>query len=462
MEASERRHRALAETGAAALWRAEADGTILESRGWEVLTGQTSEELRGSGWLGAVHPDDIAPALATWRQAMAEKRPVDLEYRVKARSGTWLWHRARGVPILDEKARITEWFGVVENIHDRKTAEGAVAESEARLRAVVDTAPDAIVVMDEQSVVRSFNQGAERIFGYAAAEVVGRHIAMLMSGHLAARHNEGVSNYLRTGERRVIGVGAELEGLRKNGTVVPLEASIGAWHDATGAQFFTGVLRDITERRAAAERQSLLAREVDHRAKNALAVVQSVLRLTPADEPKAFVKAVEARVAALARAHSLLAEEGWIGASLRAIAQKELAAYAQVQEQGSAVLLDGPSLAISSVAVQPLAMVLHELATNAAKYGALSAEGGKVSVNWHPDQNLGLLYIGWTESDGPPVVAPSRRGFGSRLIEATVRGQLGGSVEWHWERAGLICNVELPLTRVAASPSTSRGQDPAS
>ncbi|MFC7739051.1 PAS domain S-box protein [Roseomonas sp. GCM10028921] len=455
MEASDRRLRSLAEGGASALWRAKADGSMLESRGWEVLTGQRPEELRGNGWLRMLHPDDVPRTLAAWREAMDERRPLGVDYRVRTRDGAWLWHRARGVPVLDERGEITEWFGVVANINDRKLGEAALAESEARLRAVVETAPDAIVVIDAQNIVQSFNRGAERIFGYAAAEVVGRSAAMLMPAALAIRHGDGIARYLRTGEPRVIGSATELEGLRKDGFTVPLEASIGEWRDATGARFFTGVLRDITERRAAEEKQTLLTREVDHRAKNALAVVQSLLRLTPMSEPKAFITAIEARVAALARAHSLLAEGGWTGADLRTLAEKELAAYAPAEEHGSTTVLNGPAFPLASAAVQPLSMVLHELATNAAKYGALSVPGGKLEVKWRVDHSAGTLRIDWIESGGPPVSPPARRGFGSRLIEATIRNQLGGSVEWFWEASGLACHVAVPLARAVAPKGAS-------
>jgi PAS domain S-box-containing protein len=450
--ASERRHRALVETGAAALWRAESDGYMLESRGWELLTGQGVEELRGKGWLRALHPDDIGPTMAKWRQAMAERGPVSVEYRVRTREGQWLWHRARGVPILDDQGQIEEWFGVIANIHDRKSVEAALAASEARMRALVDTAPDAIVVMDVRGVVQSFNQGAERIFDYAATEAVGRNISMLMPAPDAERHDGYIAKYLRTGERHVLGAVTKLYGLRKDGSLVPLEASIGEWRDAAGARFFTGVLRDITERHAAEERQNLLAREVDHRAKNALTVVQSVLRLTPVNDPKSFAAAVEARVAALARAHSLLAQEGWMAADLRTVAERELAAHARRHEQEEATILAGPPCRLASTAVQPVAMVLHELATNAAKHGALAELGGKVRLVWDLDTNARLLRLRWTESGGPPVAPPTRRGFGSRVIEATVRAQLGGTVAWQWERAGLICDVSIPLARINAAP----------
>ena len=206
-------------------------------------------------------------------------------------------------------------------------------------------------------------------------------------------------------------------------------------------------------------RRALLMREVDHRAKNALAVVQSVVRLTTADEPRAFAAAVQARVAALARAHSLLAERGWTGVDLRAVVERELAPYASARGGGApacraAVSLDGAAFPLAAAAVQPVTMVLHELATNAAKHGALSAPGGAVEVRWHAGRRAGedgLLRLRWTETGGPPVFAvPARRGFGSRVVEATVRGQLGGAVERRWERTGLVVEVAVPLARLVA------------
>ena len=160
-------------------------------------------------------------------------------------------------------------------------------------------------------------------------------------------------------------------------------------------------MRDISARRADEARKTLLMREVDHRAKNILAVVQSVLRLTSRDEPRAFATAVEARVAALARAHSLLAEGGWYGADLRAVAERALSPHAPTAGGGT-VRLDGPPVPLASAAVQPLAMVLHELATNAAKYGALSVPGGTVALTWRTTKDGGKsrLHLQWTEANG--------------------------------------------------------------
>ncbi len=329
-------------------------------------------------------------------------------------------------------------------------AQAALAESAARLKAVVDTAVDAIVVIDERGVVQAFNKAAEGIFGRAADEVIGRNVSMLMPEPDAARHDGYLERYRATGERRIIGIGREVAGRRKDGSTVPLDLSSAEWRDARGRRFFTGMMRDITLRKEVEARQRILMREVDHRAKNALAVVQSVVRLTRAEDPRAYAAAVEARVAALARAHTLLAEQGWAGADLRALVAVELAPYG-----ATSISLVGPAVPIAHTAAQPIGMVLHELATNAAKHGALSRAGGVVALRWRVEG--GGLRLHWEELGGPAVAgAPRRRGFGARLIEATVQRQLGGHIECRWPPEGLVCAISLPLARVIAPAEVLR------
>jgi PAS domain S-box-containing protein len=309
----------------------------------------------------------------------------------------------------------------------------------------VDTAADAIVVLDEHGLVQSLNKSAETIFGYAAEEVVGRKISMLMPEPETSRHDGHLARYRDTGWRRIIGTGREVQGRRKDGSTVSLDLSVAEWRDAHGQRFFTGIMRDITLRKEVETRHRILMREVDHRAKNALAVVQSVVRLTRANDPRAYAQAVEARVSALARAHTLLAEQGWVGADLKALVAVELAPYV-----ATSVSLLGPAVPIAHTAAQPLGMVLHELATNAAKYGALSRPGGTVTLRWCFAG--GALRVRWEERGGPQIEAPpSRRGFGSRLIEAMVRTQLGGTVDLLWTPSGLACVIAVPLERTVAA-----------
>lgn len=216
-----------------------------------------------------------------------------------------------------------------------------------------------------------------------------------------------------------------------------------------------GTVQDITDRRDAEERRDLLTQEVNHRARNTLAIVQAILRLTRADTPGEFAALVEGRIAALARAQSLLAAERWAGVPLATLVADEIAPFGGVAAEGRSggrFRLEGPSFRIRADAVQALGMVFHELATNAAKHGALSVPDGTVSVAWAVDETQSRLRIRWSERGGPTPGFPTRRGVGSRVIEATVTGQLGGQVERRWPEEGLVCDLALPLGRTRAGP----------
>jgi two-component sensor histidine kinase/CheY-like chemotaxis protein len=225
-------------------------------------------------------------------------------------------------------------------------------------------------------------------------------------------------------------------------------------HTRQGETHLIGVAFDVTERMAADENRRLLMDEVDHRAKNALAVVHALVRLTPPSSPDAFAAAVEGRIRSLASAHDLLASVRWSSAGLGDILRAELAA--QIAD-GSVVVVDAPDVSFAPSAVQPLTMVLHELATNAMKYGALSRLGGRVTIagGW---EEGGAFWLSWSEAGGPPLDgAPDCTGFGSYLIRATVERQLHGTVEFRWEGEGLCCRITIVgrhLTRAdAAAPA---------
>jgi PAS domain S-box-containing protein len=203
----------------------------------------------------------------------------------------------------------------------------------------------------------------------------------------------------------------------------------------------SGVTIDITERKEAEERQAILAREVDHRARNALAVVQSIIRLTTANTTAAYKAAVEGRLAALARAHGLLSEFRWQGANLKRLVEDELAPY-QTEQEDQVVAL-GPDVSLSPASAQTITLAVHELATNAAKYGALCSTAGKVRLKW--DLASGGLRLQWIECGGPQVTAPSDTGYGIRVVTASIEGQLGGRVKFEWLAEGLRCTMCVPL-----------------
>src|ERR1700723_2714288 len=188
----------------------------------------------------------------------------------------------------------------------------------------------------------------------------------------------------------------------------------------------SGVTVDITERKRAEERQNLLTREVDHRAKNALALAQSIVRLTRAQDVKAYVQAVEGRINALARVHTILSLSSWQGAEIKKLIIEELAPYSM----GGQIKVCGAEVQLQPATAQTLALALHELVTNSAKYGALSALSGQLSVMWQVEADV--LTILWEERDGPAVVEPVSRGFGTRSVIASIESQLGGQAEFDW------------------------------
>ena len=203
----------------------------------------------------------------------------------------------------------------------------------------------------------------------------------------------------------------------------------------------SGVTFDITDRKEAEERQTLLAREVDHRAKNALALVQSILRLTRAKNLPAYVAAVEGRIKALSRAHTVLSQSRWHGADLRGLVDEELAPYriGNVEK----IKTNGPDVLLQPASAQTLALALHELATNAAKYGALSSMSGQLQLGWQLSD--GKLVLDWNETGGPATKLPSVNGFGTRIILASIERQLRGHVAFDWRREGLRCVLSVPL-----------------
>jgi len=201
---------------------------------------------------------------------------------------------------------------------------------------------------------------------------------------------------------------------------------------------------DITERKQAEERQNLLAREVDHRAKNALALAQSIVRLTRGENVKSYIRSVEGRITALARVHTVLSLSSWQGAEIGKLIDEELAPYSM----GDQIALRGAEVQLQPATAQTVALALHELVTNSAKYGALSALTGRLSVKWELES--GLLELVWMETGGPVVEKPVSRGFGTRSVIASIESQLGGKAEFDWRPEGLVCRLLVPLARQTA------------
>jgi PAS domain S-box-containing protein len=234
--------------------------------------------------------------------------------------------------------------------------------------------------------------------------------------------------------------------VRPGGEVRWCAASAVASFDARGhAVRVSGVTTDITDRKDAEMRQALLAREVDHRARNALAIVQAIIRLARADTIENYVQTIEGRIRALAQTHELLSQARWQGADVHRLVTEEVAPYRTAGNRK--ITLDGPSAIVSPETAQSIALTLHELATNAAKYGALSAKDGELSVCWRLSD--GRLVLDWAEKGGPGVTAPSSTGFGMKIINANLTSSGRGEARFDWRPEGLHCRIDIACGQVA-------------
>jgi PAS domain S-box-containing protein len=321
----------------------------------------------------------------------------------------------------------------------RNLTEARLAEQRLRsLASIVETSDDAIVSKDLDGVIISWNQGAERVFGYAAEEVIGRPITIVIPSD---RHNEerDILNRIRRGERIDH---FETTRQRKNGTLIAVSLTVSPVKNGEGKVVGASkIARDITEQKRAQEQITTLAREAEHRSKNLLAIVQATVMLSQSDTPEGLKQAIEGRIRALANVHSLFVQTRWIGADLSTIAAQELAPYSENDEKR--VRIDGPPFLLEPNAAQAIAVTLHELATNAAKYGALSVPNGRVDLKWSHDAD-GRLHLHWIETGGPKVEEPGRKGFGGRIVERMI-AQQSGEARFDWRPEGLVCEITVKV-----------------
>ena len=322
---------------------------------------------------------------------------------------------------------------------NRNEAARPDAETKLRLLAsIVESSDDAIVTKNLDGIITSWNRGAERIFGYLANEAIGRPIMILIPPD---RHDEEsiIIERIRRGERI-----DHYETVRqhKDGSKLNISLTVSPLRDAAGNIFGASkIARDITDRKRAEAQIAVLAREAEHRAKNVLAAVQATVHLSQSDTPEGLKRSIEGRIQALANVHRLFVETRWTGADLRTLALDELSPYCQ--EGDARAQVDGTNVTVKPDVAQALAVILHELATNAAKYGALSVPDGRVRVCWSKPSDERLI-LRWTETGGPPAKPPTRQGFGTRVMKSMI-SSLKGDIRLEWSKDGLVCEIAIPV-----------------
>jgi two-component system, chemotaxis family, CheB/CheR fusion protein len=370
------------------------------------------------------------------RQVLASLTPLEREVAL-AEGGISYLMQVR--PYRDLNNVIDGVIITFVDISERKKHE----QARSRLAAIVESSQDAIISHDMNGIVTSWNEGAEQLFGYSPSEAIGQS-ASILDGAVPEDWPRLLTR-LRNDERIVhfdtIRTAKDGQPLQISVTISPVRESDGR---VAGASV---VARDISERKAAERKTTLLLSELDHRVKNILAVVAAVvtqtLKTTPT--PAAFAAEVEGRIKAIAKAHSLLTHSGEGQVSLRAVVTLELAPYDNCDGN---VAVTGPDVSLTPKAGLALAMAFHELASNAAKYGALSAATARLSVGWSVScgTNGPTLTIVWAERDGPEVRPPERRGFGTTLIERALTDELDAEVHRDFLAAGLHCTFAIPFT----------------
>jgi PAS domain S-box-containing protein len=326
------------------------------------------------------------------------------------------------------------------DITARREIEITLRETDLRLRSlasIVESSDDAIVSKSLDGIIASWNKAAERVFGYSAHEAIGQPITLVIPEDRQSEERE-ILTRIRRGERIDH---FETIRQRKNGSLIDISLTVSPIRDANGAIVGASkIARDITEQKRNHKQISVLAREAEHRSKNILSNVQAIINLSQSDTCESLKEAISGRIQAMANVHSLFVETRWIGAEVSAIAKQEFAPY--LNEHDARMRMEGLQTVLEPAAAQAVAVVLHELATNASKYGALSNAKGEIRLTWSRSED-GLLMLRWTELGGPSVNAPERKGFGSRLIEGTI-SQLGGKVLFDWRAEGLFCEIAVP------------------
>jgi PAS domain S-box-containing protein len=339
-------------------------------------------------------------------------------------------------------------LAVVRDMTDFRALEEALSQARAAFEEFYEQPPDATILVDENGKIDRVNEAAEAMFGFPRERVLGQSIEMLLPERFRDHHVAHRAHYMKEPKARAMGANLELFAQRADGSEFPVDIMLSPM-EIDRRRLALVMVRDITERKRAEARVQWLMREVNHRAKNILSVVQAMAQQTRAGLGQEFISEFEERIQGLSASYDLLANNKWQNVPLAELVRVQLAHFGNLADGRIAVR--GPDFWITSAAAQTIGMALHELATNAGKYGALSTDAGHVDVAWRferTDDDRHRFTMEWGESGGPTVVAPTRHGFGWTVLCQMTKMSLGADVTLEFAPVGVVWRLACPADRV--------------
>ena len=438
---SEERLRAIFAQSAAGIALGDLAGKLISvNNHFCQIVARPRDELIGMRMQDLTFADDLPENRRLFKNLVETGESFEIEKRYIRGDDSLVWVSNSVSAIRDEHGKISQAVAISIDIGERRHAQ----EVERHLASMIASSNDAILGIDLDMTITSWNAAAEKLYGYSRAEAIGQTVLMLVP----EERKEEEPTILRQIKSGHIVEPYETQRLRKDGRLVEVLLSVSPIRDANGRIIGASkTTHDITSRKDAERLKSILVNELHHRVKNILATVIAIARQTISRDKanRADMEAFENRLGSLSRAQDLLIHGEGQYADLNAVVEQATSPY-----PAEAFQISGRSLPLLPKAVVALSLALHELATNAAKYGALSVPEGRVSVSWHyePIENATLKII-WKEQGGPEVAPPQRKGFGSTLIERLLSAELRGQAEVFYEKSGVICVVEADMSQIS-------------
>jgi PAS domain S-box-containing protein len=411
------------------------------------FVGYSEEELRNLTVWDITHPEERDRDREPVRSMISGESPgFDVEKRYIRKDGTSVWAHTTVNLIRDKSGYPVRNFAVVQDIDERKRAEFALRESNDRLQIALNVAQLGSYLYDPRRRVFSGDPRCQEIFDFSTNEATIEEIMKLVHPDDVEIVQANLTAALDPVDPKRSAT--EFRLWRKDGKVRWVETLGLAYFEGDGrerrAVTFVGTLQDITERKEREEKEHLLMREINHRAKNMLSVVGSIAHQTATRNPEDFVEGLSERIQALSTNQDLLIRNEWHGVGVEDLVHAQLAHF--VDLIGSRIAMRGPPLLLKPASSQAIGLALHELAANAGKYGALSTDTGRVDVAWQTDD--GTFDMSWTETDGPPASKPKRRGFGTLMMKAMLERSVCGTVDLDYPHSGAIWRLTCPVANV--------------